>query len=236
MEVVISEVIDQKQERFKIAWPDKETLMIERDRFLENKIGERKELLSRRIEKISEDDLAILTRLTLGAEFMYSKMKEISPIKLELPNKTSLIYNKVNEGITFSVGRMVSEDKTSEVILFMWCQSLLDLIKEKKNQKSFSVEELDIYVMSTAVQEFAHMLYIQGAEKGNKRKQYGLIENRGYQVLKMAGMEDESMYTDLNIEKSGRLWELDFLKHIFPESSVRAEVEEELKIGGPAMG
>lgn len=86
--------------------------------------------------------------------------------------------------------------------------------------------ELDILVMSLAVHEFAHLLYIQERIKNNSKKRInGLDENYWYQMVR------SPEYLSLDIEMRARVWERDFLKQYFPDSGRYHTMKKELDYG-----
>jgi len=122
----------------------------------------------------------------------------------------------------------------------VWIGDAKEIVEERNGKV---VEYLEQVGMSSTVHEFAHLLYMQQSnnevfrtiktnepEKGQHRrsKVWGLVQALNTPVRSQEDMDD---YLALDIETRARLWELDFLKHCFPESVEIPSIRADLKIG-----
>lgn len=255
------EPLEKKDRKLVVEWPDREQFLKDRDVYLETYLAKEIRVNSNYVKDLPEDEIVLLSRLSLEAKFVFELMKKISPVRLEIKNNFDNVYNVGRNALT-SVARRseVETDRTLSVDFKLWFKSLIPLIRKAKNydlvladteklldgdypyeearkialrQRDLRLEYLDVFIMSSSVQEFAHMLYIQGKDRGSKRKREGWKANVDFQNDSRnarRGATDE--YLSLNIEYSGRLWEQEFLRHLFPDSPRLNEVQDEIKRGG----
>lgn len=104
-----------------------------------------------------------------------------------------------------------------------------DAMKEYHNSLT---QDMAAYYFSIATQEWSHCLYFDDAfNKDNLRKKVNVLMNASNRMMFARGhlQSDEYMkeYLQLDPEKRGRLWELSFLRKVFPESSRLVELEKE---------
>lgn len=239
----------------KVEWPNKEELLGRMEDYVKSGWKtERKNLGEHYFWTADDEQVDQMTRLCLIAKFMVGEMQSISPMRIGVPIK--VIESRGGDlNVAFSVNAAVWKDTKvlAEVDLRINTDAIKDeldietrwdtyqqeydaLIGEGKAPevannmadllKKRRVESLDIWVMGTVVQEFAHMLYLQEwLDKKSERREKGMREYNKYSEKKFISIEEQiSEHDRLDVERRARIWEMTFLKKFFPDSRAYLEV------------
>ncbi len=213
---------------------------IEKDVYLNGK----REFIERHFSLELKNKETLIERLFLSAKYLFdfcvgTLEKDIGcPIRLEKVfgrNKRVPLETVFNDEI-FDVNFGVPSTEWRYITINM--DSLVDIAGKLLKSKSCTnverekyIEDWCEYLEGAMVQELAHVLFLEDTIKSSKSKELFVAQMRNYPKLDSdASLEKRrKKYLTTDIEKHGRLVQLDFLQKIYPKSWALAWCEEDVK-------
>lgn len=207
---------EKGERKLVVEWPSREDLMGRMEKYIdENKLKMAEEL---KVEYQLADELEVaqISKIILGAKFMFLEMNKISPIPLDKHFSISDNYEYQERGTLMGVSKGGAD--ACQIYVDSFWQLMAD-----------GVKNLEVVAMGAAVHEFAHMLYKQEAVGyGTSKKSQGWEEK---EERRMSTESKTDAYLAVDPEIRARIWQLKFLKKYFPESEHTESVRSQLERG-----
>jgi len=262
----ILEPLEKRERKLVIEWPEKQKLLEDRDKYLNDHFEKNREKMREYFPKYSEVKIDQLSRLYGNTLFMLQEMQRLSPIPLEVPIEVT-DFRDTEVSDFFVTEWMADDGRDSQLVLVKMkinlsridveideqaneLNTLLEIsekiemgLSEEEAKKEVTMEidkniaDLDILMMEFAVHEFAHLIYAQGRfNRPTNRRVAGLNNAMSFFRREKYLSPDVRWenYLSLELETRARLWEVEFLRHYFPDSKFLDKVQEELRIGREA--
>lgn len=214
-------------------------LWIEKELYL----GSKRKYIEQNLDVGLADKERVVERLFLSAKYLFDfcvtvlepelgsaiRLEKVSGKNIRVPLET--LYN--DEFLGYDTKAIISEWRYVTVNM----NSLEDIAEKLLKGKSCTVAEREKYVEDwcqylegAVVQELAHVLFLEDVIKDNKRKKLFVEQMNNYPNMddSLSSDDRQEKYLIADIEKHGRLVELDFLSKIYPDSWAEAWVKNDL--------
>jgi hypothetical protein len=207
---------EKRERKLTIEWPEKSVLLANRDKFVLENMEEMRIELKEDFVMEEGDPIDDMARIVLSAKFMFLEMNKISPIPMETSYQVIDNYDYKEEGDVMGINPGVDN----------YCDIYVYTLWEKFDE---GWKDLDVFAMGSAVHEFAHLIYKQEAKLYKQPKKIaGLSESP---KMRSSVESKYTAYLARDIEHRGRIWQLNFLKHYFPDSDYTYQVEVAIRTG-----
>ena len=211
---------------------------IEKDSYIEGK----KKCLDQYFDNEKTDNEKVVDRLYLSVRYLFDSCVKVIEknfdcvirlVKVCNDNVRVPLETVYNDEVFEESLKAGSEEWRYLVVNMNSLENIAERLLKKKCtgvKREKYIEDWCQYLEGVMVQELAHILFLEDVVRDNKRKILFVKQMKDYPKMNdsLSIVDRQAKYLTVDIEKHGRMVEVDFLSRIYPNSWAEAWVKKDL--------